>query len=287
MPSFSNSLEELLHRALEYANERHHEFATLEHLLLSLIDDRDASSVMRACNVDLDRLRVKLADFIDKELSNLILDEVVDARPVASFERVIHRAVVHVQSSGREEVTGAHVLLAFFAERESNATFFLTEQDMTRFDAVNFISHGIYKRADFSQTGSTLRVQQESARVNESAADTSTGGQKHGLSGATPSFSPILEKTLHRAFEYANERHHEYATPEHLLLSLIEDRDAASVMRACKVDLDQLRAKLTDFVDKELSNLILDQDGEAQPTASFQRIIHRAVMYVTSSGAGR
>ncbi len=165
VPSFSNSLEESLHRAIEYANERHHEYATLEHLLLSLIDDRDAASVMRACNVDLDRLRAKLTDFIDKELSNLVLDSDGEAQPTASFQRVIHRAVVHVQSSGREEVTGANVLVAVFAERESNAAYFLTEQDMTRFDAVNFISHGISKRAGMSEPRGVRGVEDDATTV--------------------------------------------------------------------------------------------------------------------------
>jgi ATP-dependent Clp protease ATP-binding subunit ClpA len=158
-------LEESLHRAIEYANERHHEYATLEHLLLSLLDDRDAASVMRACNVDMDRLRAKLTDFIDKELSNLVLDQDGEAQPTASFQRVIHRAVVHVQSSGREEVTGANVLVAVFAERESNAAFFLTEQDMTRFDAVNFISHGISKRAGMSEPRGVRGVEDDSTTV--------------------------------------------------------------------------------------------------------------------------
>ncbi len=166
MPSFSNSLEESLHRAIEYANERHHEYATLEHLLLSLLDDRDASSVMRACNVDIDKLRVKLTDFLDKELTNLVLDQEGDAQPTASFQRVIHRAVVHVQSSGREEVTGANVLVAVFAERESNAAYFLTEQDMTRFDAVNFISHGISKRAGMSEPRGVRGVEDDSTTVD-------------------------------------------------------------------------------------------------------------------------
>ena len=165
MPSFSNSLEESLHRAIEYANERHHEYATLEHLLLSLVDDRDASSVMRACNVDIERLRAKLVDFLDKELTNLILDQDSEAQPTASFQRVIHRAVVHVQSSGREEVTGANVLVAVFAERESNAAYFLQEQDMTRFDAVNFISHGISKRAGMSEPRGVRGVEDDSTTV--------------------------------------------------------------------------------------------------------------------------
>jgi ATP-dependent Clp protease ATP-binding subunit ClpA len=167
VPSFSNSLEDSLHRAIEYANERHHEYATLEHLLLSLVDDRDAAAVMRACNVDLERLRTKLTDFLDKELTNLILDQDSEAQPTASFQRVIHRAVVHVQSSGREEVTGANVLVAIFAERESNAAYFLQEQDMTRFDAVNFISHGISKRAGMSEPRSIRGVEEDAATVEE------------------------------------------------------------------------------------------------------------------------
>jgi ATP-dependent Clp protease ATP-binding subunit ClpA len=168
VPSFSSSLEESLHRAIEYANERHHEYATLEHLLLSLIDDRDASSVMRACNVDIERLRAKLTEFLDKELTNLILDQDSEAQPTASFQRVIHRAVVHVQSSGREEVTGANVLVAVFAERESNAAYFLQEQDMTRFDAVNFISHGISKRAGMSEPRGVRGVDEDAATVEGS-----------------------------------------------------------------------------------------------------------------------
>jgi ATP-dependent Clp protease ATP-binding subunit ClpA len=168
VPSFSKSLEDSLHRAIEYANERHHEYATLEHLLLSLVDDRDAASVMRACNVDVERLRSKLTDFLDKELNNLVLREDSEAQPTASFQRVIHRAVVHVQSSGREEVTGANVLVAIFAERESNAAWFLQEQDMTRFDAVNFISHGISKRAGMSEPRLVRGVDEEAATVDGS-----------------------------------------------------------------------------------------------------------------------
>ena len=114
MASFSTSLEQALRRALQYANERSHEYATLEHLLLSLIDDRDAAAVMRACDVDLDLLRDKLTGYIDNELSGLVLDTHGDAQPTAGFQRVIHRAVAHVQSSGREEVTGANVLVAIF-----------------------------------------------------------------------------------------------------------------------------------------------------------------------------
>jgi ATP-dependent Clp protease ATP-binding subunit ClpA len=151
VPAFSQSLEAALHRALEAANERRHEYSTLEHLLLALLDDRDASAVMRACNVDLDVLRKRVTEYLDKELESLVRKGTADAQPTTGFQRVVHRAVVHVQSSGREEVTGANVLVAIFAERESHAAFFLQEQEMTRFDAVQYISHGIAKRAGMSE----------------------------------------------------------------------------------------------------------------------------------------
>lgn len=152
MPTFSHSLEQSLHRALAIANERHHQFATLEHLLLSLLDDQDAAAVMRACNVDLDKLRASLVNYLETEFENLVTEGNEDSKPTAGFQRVIQRAVIHVQSSGREEVTGANVLVAIFAERESHAAYFLQEQEMTRYDAVNYISHGIAKRPGGSES---------------------------------------------------------------------------------------------------------------------------------------
>ena len=141
----SKTLEVTLHRALDQANELRHEYATLEHLLLALTDDQDAIAVLRACGVDIERLRADLRNYITLELANLVGDEHDEAKPTAGFQRVIQRAVIHVQSSGREEVTGANVLVALFSERESHAVFYLQEQDMSRFDAVNYISHGIAK----------------------------------------------------------------------------------------------------------------------------------------------
>ncbi len=160
MPSFSTTLEQSIHGALALANERKHELATLEHLLLALIDEPDAVRVMRACSVNLDDLRKDLEDFIEDDLSTLITDvEGSEAVPTAAFQRVIQRAAIHVQSSGRSEVTGANVLVAIFAERESNAAYFLQEQEMTRYDAVNFIAHGVAKDPAFGEarpvTGST------------------------------------------------------------------------------------------------------------------------------------
>ncbi|MGE3626749.1 MAG: ATP-dependent Clp protease ATP-binding subunit ClpA [Hyphomicrobiales bacterium] len=175
MTTFSSSLEQALHRALEYANERSHEYATLEHLLLALIDDRDASAVMRACDVDLDALRQKVTDYLDDELGGLVISAQGEAQPTAGFQRVIHRAVVHVQSSGREEVTGANVLVAIFAERESHAAYFLQEQDMTRFDAVNYISHGIAKRQGMSEPRTVRGVDEDAATVEGGAEEKRRG----------------------------------------------------------------------------------------------------------------
>ena len=162
----SRNLEKTLHRALAYANERRHEYATLEHLLLALVEDQDAMAVLRACSVDLDKLRRDVSHYVDNELGNLVSNHVEDAKPTASFQRVLQRAAIHVQSSGREEVTGANVLVAMFAERESNAVYFLQDQEMTRFDAVNYISHGIAKAPGRSET---RRVQgaEEEERSND------------------------------------------------------------------------------------------------------------------------
>src|SRR5258705_4055604 len=161
MPTFSRSLEQSLHRALALANERHHEYATLEHLLLALVDDQDAAAVMRACNVDIDKLRRNLVTYVESELEILVTDGSKDSKPTAGFQRVIQRAVIHVQSSGREEVTGANVLVAIFAERESHAAYFLQEQEMTRYDAVNYISHGIAKRPGLAESRPARGVDEE------------------------------------------------------------------------------------------------------------------------------
>ena len=153
MPSFSNSLEKSIHSALKLANERNHELATLEHLLLALLDEKDASNVLNACNVNIDLLRSNIENFLNNELGSLVTEvEGSEAVPTTGFQRVIQRAAIHVQSSGRNEVTGANVLVAIFAERESHAAFFLQEQEMTRYDAVNFIAHGVSKNPNYEET---------------------------------------------------------------------------------------------------------------------------------------
>src|SRR6201991_2891705 len=151
MPSLSRSLEQALHHAIKLASDRHHEYATLEHLLLALMDDADAAQVMKACNVDTEALRRAVQKYVDEELVTLVIEDGEEAKPTTGFQRVVQRAVLHVQNSGRDEVTGANVLVALFTERESHAVYFLQEQNMTRLDAVSYISHGIAKRPGMSQ----------------------------------------------------------------------------------------------------------------------------------------
>jgi ATP-dependent Clp protease ATP-binding subunit ClpA len=174
VPSFSASLENAIHEALAAANARKHELATLEHLLLALLDEPDAAKVMRACSVDLKLLRKALVDFIEDDLSSLITDvDGSEAVPTAAFQRVIQRAAIHVQSSGRTEVTGANVLVAIFAERESNAAYFLQEQDMTRYDAVNFIAHGVAKDPDFVESRPIVGAEDEAEMLDSDGNETS------------------------------------------------------------------------------------------------------------------
>ena len=181
VPHLSQSLEHALRHAGEYAKERSHEFVTLEHLLLALIDDKDAAAVMRACGVDMEELRERITDYLDSELDNLVTDSDGPATSTVSFKRVVQRAMINVQSSGREEVTGANVLVAIFSERESHAAFFLNEQEMGRFDAVQYISHGIAKRPGLSEPRSVRGIDgEETSNPNNGNGDSNDGKKPAG-----------------------------------------------------------------------------------------------------------
>jgi ATP-dependent Clp protease ATP-binding subunit ClpA len=193
MPVFSRALEKTLRRALAIANEHRHELASLEHLLLALLDDPDAAAVMRACNVDLDQLRKTVTRYVDSELQSLVVENGEEAKATAGFQRVVQRAAIHVQSSGREEVTGANVLVAIFAERESHAAYFLQEQDMTRYDAVNYISHGIAKRPGLSDASRSPRGVDEEAERAE-AKEAKEGGDSKKKEGALEAYCVNLNK---------------------------------------------------------------------------------------------
>ncbi|OYX37268.1 MULTISPECIES: ATP-dependent Clp protease ATP-binding subunit [unclassified Sphingomonas] len=161
MPSFASALETTLHKALEAASSRRHEYATLEHLLLALVDDEHASKVMASCGVDLGELKTTVAHYLDTELEALKVEAATDPSPTSGFQRVVQRAILHVQSSGRDEVTGANVLVALFSERESYAVYFLQQQDMSRLDAVSFISHGVGKGGTPTEASSPKGAEEE------------------------------------------------------------------------------------------------------------------------------
>jgi ATP-dependent Clp protease ATP-binding subunit ClpA len=167
MPSFASALESTLHKALEAASSRRHEYATLEHLLLALVDDEHASKVMSSCGVDLGELKNTVAHYLDTELEALKVENSTDPSPTSGFQRVVQRAILHVQSSGRDEVTGANVLVALFSERESYAVYFLQQQDMSRLDAVSFISHGVGKGSSPSETSTPKGAEEEKTTKSE------------------------------------------------------------------------------------------------------------------------
>jgi ATP-dependent Clp protease ATP-binding subunit ClpA len=141
----SKELEFTLNRAFKEARAKHHEYMTVEHMLLSLLDNPTAAKVLRACGADAERLRREIATFIEETTPLIPSNEERDTQPTLGFQRVLQRAVFHVQSAGKKEVTGANVLVALFSEQDSQAVYLLNQQDVTRLDVVNYISHGISK----------------------------------------------------------------------------------------------------------------------------------------------
>src|SRR6267154_6503604 len=141
----AQELEVSLHMAFVEARQKRHEFITVEHLLLALLDNPTAAEVLRACTANIDELRKALGDFIAAHTPTVAGTEEIDTQPTLGFQRVIQRAILHVQSSGKKEVTGANVLVAIFGEKDSHAVYFLHQKGVTRLDIVNFISHGISK----------------------------------------------------------------------------------------------------------------------------------------------
>jgi ATP-dependent Clp protease ATP-binding subunit ClpA len=187
----SKNLENSLHRALAIAKGYRHEFATLEHLLLALSEDQDALEVMNGCGVNVNFLRRDLCDFLESELHDLIVEDIEESKPTSGFQRVVHRAAIHVQSAGKSEVTGANVLIALFSERESHAVYFLQEQDLTRLDVVNYISHGIMKYNSLPQS---LVPSNQPKPEEEKFIDDGSGGQKKSKTDALNQYCMNLNK---------------------------------------------------------------------------------------------
>lgn len=274
----SSNLEETIHRSIDLATRRRHEFATLEHLMLGLCEDPDAVHVLRACDVEIDRLSSDLIGHIDKELDYLVSEYPVDPRPTDSFTRALQRAAVHVQSSGREKITGANVLVAIFSERESHAVYFLQEQGMTRWDAVNFISHGIAKERELGEP-----------RDRESSGSDGNAGENRRRWGiyvpqSLAGLSAELEEAVERAIGLARKYLHEFATLEHLLLSLTECDDVLALLGACQVDVGRLRRDLSRCLDKDLAYMVGDAEVEPRAADCISRTLVRAARLAGSAG---
>ena len=153
----AQELEVTLHMAFMDARQRKHEFVTVEHLLLALLDNPSASEIFKACDIDVTDLRKVLLEFVEEHTPQ-IKSKDIDTQPTLGFQRVIQRAILHVQSSGKKEVKGSNVLVAIFGEKDSHAVFFLSEKGLSRLDVVNFISHGISKKPSTSNKSTRLRL---------------------------------------------------------------------------------------------------------------------------------
>src|SRR5512146_1451829 len=170
----AQELEVSLHMAFVEARQKRHEFITVEHLLLALLDNPTAAEVLRACGASIEELRKQLTQHIAEQTPRIAPDREVDTQPTLGFQRVIQRAILHVQSSGKKEVTGANVLVAIFGEKDSHAVYFLQQQGITRLDVVNFISHGIAKAPQPHQAKSEQSEEQQEEQASHGALETYT-----------------------------------------------------------------------------------------------------------------
>jgi ATP-dependent Clp protease ATP-binding subunit ClpA len=197
----AQELEVSLHMAFMDARQKRHELITVEHLLLAMIDNPTAADVLRACGANLDNLRSELNHYIEEHTPMVAGEEEVDTQPTLGFQRVIQRAILHVQSSGKKEVTGANVLVAIYGEKDSHAVFFLHQQGITRLDVVNYISHGIAKVAEEAKNSAEAEQSTETEAAPSSALDSYTQNlNEQVLAGK---IDPVIgrEKELERVIQ--------------------------------------------------------------------------------------
>ncbi len=197
----AQELEVSLHMAFVEARQKRHEFITVEHLLLALLDNPSAAEVLRACAANIEELRGELTAFIDQHTPAVGGTEEIDTQPTLGFQRVIQRAILHVQSSGKKEVTGANVLVAIFGEKDSHAVFFLQKQNVSRLDVVNFISHGITKGPQPGSKGDEATEQEPESQAQSGALESFT--QNLNQSALVGKIDPLVgrEKELERVIQ--------------------------------------------------------------------------------------
>ena len=190
----AQELEVSLHMAFMEARQKRHEFITVEHLLLAMLDNPSAAKVLQACAANIDELRKTLADFVTAETPTVAGSGEVDTQPTLGFQRVIQRAILHVQSSGKKEVTGANVLVAIFGEKDSHAAFFLNQQGISRLDVVNYISHGISKVAEGNATRHA--PEQEAEQENAPAGALENFTQNLNAQALAGKIDPLIGRSL-------------------------------------------------------------------------------------------
>src|SRR6056300_87728 len=191
----AQELEVSLHMAFVEARQQRHEFITVEHLLLALLDNPSASEVLKACAANIDELRSNLIKFIADNTPQVAGTEDVDTQPTLGFQRVIQRAIMHVQSTGngKKEVTGANVLVAIFGEKDSHAVYYLHQQSVTRLDVVNFIAHGITKTPP-SQTPTEEAASSSEGESSSGPSSSGSGSSSSGQPSALDQYTQNLNK---------------------------------------------------------------------------------------------
>jgi len=284
----AQELEVSLHMAFVEARQARHEFITVEHLLLALLDNASAAEVLRACACDAEDLRRSLQNFVSDNTPALPQSSEADTQPTIGFQRVIQRAIMHVQSTsnGKKEVTGAHVLVAIFGEKDSHAVYYLHQQGVTRLDVVNFMSYGIDKIPQAGQRQPVGQAEPDGACGREAS---SAPLEELVVRARDGKISPMIG----RAIMEARQARHEFVTVEHLLLGLLEDAAAAQVLRAWACDTENLRKRLVSFLSEGMPLLPRPAASSSRPAPSFVRAIQRATraaivrdMTQSQSGAG-
>jgi ATP-dependent Clp protease ATP-binding subunit ClpA len=267
----AQELEVSLHMAFVEARQARHEFITVEHLLLALLDNPSAAEGLRACACDMEGLRKSLQDFISDNTPLLLQSSEADTQPTLGFQRVIQRAIMHVQSlsEGKQEVTGANVLVAIFGEKDSHAVYYLHQHGVARLDVVKHVSYGIKKIRRDEETTSLQREEaaklgpQAMASVLDNLLAQTRDARMHPLVG--------------RAIFEAREARHRFVTVEHLMLGVLEDSSAVQVLRAWGCDVEGLQKALVSFLS-ERAPLAKDCETGTRPAAGFIRVVQRATM---------
>jgi ATP-dependent Clp protease ATP-binding subunit ClpA len=265
----AQELEVSLHMAFVAARQKRHEFITVEHLLLALLDNPAAGEALLGCGANMDALRRNLRQHIAQSTSVVAANREVDTQPTGAFQRVIQRAILNVQSAGKKEVNGTDVLCAIFGEKDCHAERLLRQQSITVLDVANYVSHGITKTPQ----------SQHSEAVEDSPATSVTS--EAGFVGGP--IDQELEAALQATFADARQKRHEFITVEHLLTALVDHPTAAEVLRACGADIDELRKELDQHIAEHTPPIAADRQVDTQPTLGFHRVIQRAVLHMQAS----